>query len=425
MSFHYAGPMASKRTTNARLDPGQDSIDRVKPSPQPNGGVRLNWSYRPLDGSKLIRKISKGPTAGVARRRARQTLNEIKSTGLNSAWRSSSDMVDYVEQVSKPAVEKAKLAPLSLQRYEHCLALIVGDCILHRHQHSLKNHTIASGSRFQALEDLLIEVANLHGRETARQTRTVLTKYVLTRLTRDELIQGNPIAGVALNELTGTKKTPRARGGKSLSASEYETVVGHLLGLDPAEGVVRRQGRWTLEHLIAKRRNAIDQALLQAATGLRSTEANLITWNHLTDDGAAMSIQVTEDIAKGSIPRTALVLDDRVAEHLRIRRQSARSSSEYVIGAPTDPSVAWERRNRNKAAQALYLEVAKDLQIKALENERSHVWRTTLHTLHGDGVPTAVLDSQFGNSEQIRAKHYTDPSDLSALKEAAERTRRR
>src|SRR5699024_5819436 len=121
-----------------------------------------------------------------------------KATGLNNAWRLSNNLVDYVDKVSKPAVAKAKLTPLSLQRYEQCLALIVGDCKLHRHQHSLKNHTIASGTRFHALENLLTEIANLHGRETARQIRTVVTKYVLTRLIRDELIQGNPIAGVSL-----------------------------------------------------------------------------------------------------------------------------------------------------------------------------------------------------------------------------------
>lgn len=288
-----------------------------------------------------------------------------------------------------------------------------------------KPHSIASGSRFQALENLLTEIANLHGRETARQTRTVLTKYLLTKLTRDELIQGNVIAGVSLDELTGTKKNPRARGGKALTASEYENVLDHLLRLDPTEGVVRRQGRWTLEHLITKRSNAIDQALLQDATGLRSTEANLITWEHVVDDGTTMSVRVTEKIAKGGIPRTALVLDGRVAGRLRNRRNRAGSSSEYVIGAPSDPGVAWERRNRNKAAQTLYLEVSKELKIETLENERSHVWRTTLHTLYGDGVSTAVLDSQFGNSEQIRAKHYTDPSDLSTLKDAAERMRRK
>lgn len=67
------------------------------------------------------------------------------------------------------------------------------------------------------------------------------------------------------------------------------------------------------------------------------------------------------------------------------------------------------------------MEIAEQVGVKVLENERSHVWRTTLHTLYGGGtVPEAVLDSQFGNSEKNRAKHYIDPSDLSALKSAAQ-----
>src|SRR5699024_7371591 len=118
----------------------------------------------------------------------------------------------------------------------------------------------------------------------------------------------------------------------------------------------------------------------------RSTEANLITWDHVTDDGTTMSIRVDGNIAKGGVPRISLVLDDRVAERLRERQKRSESSREYVIGTPSDPGRPWERRNRNKAARALYLKVAKDLEIETLENERSHVWRTTLHTLYGDGV---------------------------------------
>lgn len=45
-----------------------------------------------------------------------------------------------------------------------------------RPEGSVKNHTIASGTRFTALEDLLTEIAKLHGRETARGARAVLNK---------------------------------------------------------------------------------------------------------------------------------------------------------------------------------------------------------------------------------------------------------
>jgi len=42
--------------------------------------------------------------------------------------------------------------------------------------------------------------------------------------------------------------------------------------------------------------------------------------------------------------------------------------------------------------------------------------------MYNDGtVPIAVLDTQFGNTEQVRRKHYTDASDLSALGQAADR----
>lgn len=189
----------------------------------------------------------------------------------------------------------------------------------------------------------------------------------------------------------------------------------------PAEGVVRRQGRWPLETLVARRRNSIDQALLQAATGQRSTEANLATWARhvgVRDDGT-MFINVTKDIAKGGIPRVALVLDDRVAQRMLERRQRAASPLEHAIGSPADLLTAWNRDNRNKAASLLYIEIAREVGIPAPNNERSHVWRTTLHTLYGGGtVPTAVLDSQFGNSEQVRQKHHTDPSDLTSLQSA-------
>lgn len=418
--------MTDTRATTAKLAVGEDTISRATTKTLSNGTVTLRWSYRPLDGSNTVRSLSQGKTAGQARLRAREKIAEIEAATGGSDWKPSSDLSDYIQKVSKPAITKANLAELSVTRYELALRLLVGDCNEHNHRHSLARHTISSGTRFKALEQLLDEISSLHGRETSRQARTVLTKYVLTKLTRDELIDGNPIAGVSLDELTGTRKGERVRGGKALSLIEYENVLEYLLALDPAEGVLRRQGRWTLDHLVAKRRNTIDQALLQAATGLRSTEANLLTWGRHVSfkaDGA-MSVKVTENVAKGGIPRVALVLEDRVAQRMIERRARAQSEREHVIGSPANSMKPWDRDNRNRAAKDLYLQIAKDVRIPILENERSHVWRTTLHTLYGgSGVPTAVLDSQFGNSEEIRQKHYTDASDLTSLRLAVQQLR--
>lgn len=412
------------RATTAKLEPGQDTIMTATPRTQPNGEVWLTWTYKPLDGSKPIRSTNKGSSVSQVRIRARAKLAELKAGGGAGTWKPSSLLSDYIDQVSRPAMAKAGLAPASVRSYELSLRLILGDCTAHKHNHSLRRHTIGSGSRFRALEDLLTEIAALHGREAARQARTVVTRYVLTRLIRDELIANNPIAGLSLDELTGTRKGPRTRGGKALTRTQYDSVLDYLLGLDPAVGVVRRQGRWPLEQLVAKRRNAIDQALLQAATGLRASEANLATWDEVgvRDDGS-LFVKVTKEMAKGGIPRVSLVLDDRVAGRL-LERRNAAGGQGYVIGSPTDHMSPWDRDNSNKAARALYLEIAAKVGVDILENERSHVWRTTLHTLYGgSAIPTAVLDSQFGNSEAVRAKHYTDPSDLEALGVAARRLR--
>lgn len=98
------------------------------------------------------------------------------------------------------------------------------------------------------------------------------------------------------------------------------------------------QGRWGEDVLIAKRRNAIDQMLLQLATGLRSTEANMIDWSHVkVDDEGVMSIEVTKRIAKGGDPRVALVLMPQVAERL-LRRKAHAKGKGRVIGAPADPA---------------------------------------------------------------------------------------
>lgn len=413
----------SIRSSNAKLSPGEDSISRAQGHPQPDGTVLLWWSYRPEDGSKPIPKRSQGRTVGEARSRAREKLEDLRS-GSN-AWKRSDDILDFLKESTEPAIQNENLSKRSQAQYAQALKMLRGDCEKHRHKHDLRKHTIASTVRFSTLEALLTEVGRLHGYERARQTRNVLNKYVLTRLRREKLIDGNPIAGVELDDLIRMKRGERTRGGKALTRAEYDAVVDYLINLDPAEGVIRRQGRWSIEHLVEVRRNTIDLALFQAATGLRSSEANHATWNeHIrVDSDGGISVQVTKDIAKGDIPRVALVLDKRVAQRLLERRNRAQSLDHYVIGTPSMPWKPWDNNNANKKTRVLYQQIAKSLKIGIMDNERSHLWRTTLHTMYNDGsVPIPVLDSQFGNSEQVRQKHYTDASDMSPLREASNRS---
>lgn len=404
------------RATTAKLAPGEDTIDRATPKQQADGSWRLQWTIA-LSNGRTQSGDNTGATKGEVRRRAKSKADELRRSG-GGAWKTTDQLTDYIETISKPAMTKADLSNLTRQRYNLALRWLVGDCDKHRHRHSLKRHTIASGIKFQPLEDLLTEIAGDHGLETAKQCRTVLTKYVITRLVRDELITGNPIGGVRLEELTGMKRPDRTRGGKAITSTQVEAVLDHLLGLDPAQGYTKRQGRWNAA-TVAKRRNAIDQLLLQLATGLRSTEANLIDWPLVdVDDQGVMHIKITRAIAKGGVPRVALVLQPRVAEHLVERRNRATGRG-YVIGSPADPMKVWEARNRNKAAAALYQDLAEELGIEVMINERSHVWRTTLRSHYDGKAPPAVLNSQFGHSEKTAQKHYTDPSDLSGLASAA------
>lgn len=405
------------RATTAKLAVGEDSIDRSTPTKQADGTWRLQWTMV-LPGGRKWRGDNTGSTKGEARRRAKAKADELRRSG-GGAWKTTDRLSDYIEKVSKPAMVKADLSDLTRARYALALRWLVGDCDKHRHRDSLKGHTIASGIKFQPLEDLLTEIAHDHGLETAKQCRTVLTKYVIARLVRDELITGNPIGGVQLEQLTGMKRGERTRGGKSITAAQVDAVLDHLLALDPADGVTKKQGRWPVEALIAKRRNAIDQLLLQLATGLRSTEANLIDWSLINvDNHGAMHVDVTKSIAKGGVPRAALVLQPRVAERLLERRNRAMGKG-YVIGSPADGTKVWEARNRNKAAAALYQELAQELGIDVMANERSHMWRTTLRSHYDGKAPAAVLNSQFGHSQKTADKHYTDASDLSALASAA------
>ncbi|GAA2810316.1 hypothetical protein GCM10010522_30250 [Kribbella solani] len=44
-----------------------------------------------------------------------------------------------------------------------------------------------------------------------------------------------------------------------------------------------------------------------------------------------------------------------------------------MIPSPAKPGVVWDQRQRNEAVKTLYLRMAKELDIPALETERSHV----------------------------------------------------
>ncbi|MFV0550449.1 MAG: hypothetical protein ACK5L6_00805, partial [Anaerorhabdus sp.] len=186
----------------------------------------------------------------------------------------------------------------------------------HAHTLALGRRTIDAGTRYDVLEDCLLEIAELHGAETARQARTVLSGYVLKALKRRGLIQGNPIRGEKIDLKANARPHEGRKGGIAIAEADYHRIVDHLIALDPTEGVEKpKRGRWTLADRIAKRRNVIDLTLLQAGTGLRISEARQAWRGLFIDDADGLRVNVVKEIAKGGIPRTAYVLDERIAGH--------------------------------------------------------------------------------------------------------------
>lgn len=410
-----------QRAATTRLDVGHHSIDRATPRER-DGVWMLDWSIRLHDG-RLVNKRSQGATKGQVRQRAKITAKELLATG-GGTWKTTSPLSEYIDQVSRPAIEKAQLRPNSRARYLLALGQLVGQCSTHSHSDSLNRHSIASGTRFRALEACLREIAELHGSESARQARSVLSKYVLQQLNRDEVINGNPLSGMSI-DLTSSKRVSSKRGGQALTKEQYAAVLDYLLALDPAEGQSKpSRGRWSLADRIAKRRNAIELTLLQATTGLRVSEANSLTWRHIdTDADGTPHVVITEAISKTHKARRVPVLDARVADRLLARRNAAVNESAHVIGAPTDRMIAWDRDNCQKATTPLYIELGNSLDIQLLKTARTHVWRATLNSLLLDQVPEVVRAAFFGHDTAVNRAAYTDLADTSSMVNAARKLR--
>ena len=416
--------MTSLRAATTRLELGEHSIDRVNPRFNAEKDKwLLDWSVRLLDG-QMVNKRSQAATRGEVKRRAKATAKELLTTG-GGAWKTSSKLSEYLELVSRPAIEKAQLRPNSQTRYLLALNQIAGACAAHSHSSSLQKHSLGSGMNFRVLENCLQEIAKLHGSESARQARSVLSKYVIQQLNRDGVLAGNPLAGMSIDLKIDARPHVSTRGGQALKRSEYNSVLDYLLGLDPADGQIKpSRGRWSLEDRIAVRRNIADLTLLQATTGLRVSEANAITWKHIETSGdGTLHVLVTEDISKTHKARRVPILDERVADRLLERQNAARALDHYVIGSPADPSMIWDRDNCRKVAAAFYGELARSLDIELLNTARTHVWRATLNSILLDQVPEVIRAAFFGHDVAVNRAAYTDLADTSGMVTAAKRIR--
>lgn len=393
------------RADNAPLEPGHTSIDRARPTPLPDGtGYRLRWRLCHLDGHVTDHR-TRGRTKSEVRARAKRTAADILGASADHTWRPSSTLTDYIATVSAPLIDNPDLAENTRRRYHVALDQLTT---------ALAGHTIATGTRFRTLETALQSIATDHGPESARQARTVWSKYVAGQLVRDELIVANPLAGARI-DLSAPKHAYRPPGGQALTAPEYRRVIDHLLALDPTDVPPPRRGSRTHADRIAKRRAVIDLTLLQATTGLRVTEANTLRWDQVTDTGDTLHLTVLPETSKTRRGRTVPILDPRIADRIRDRRTPARP---LVIGAPLDGTTPWDPANCRRAVAAFYPELAAVTDTPLLATARTHVWRATLNSLLL-GVPLMIRAAYFGHNEAANTRYYTDTTDTGALVTAA------
>lgn len=391
-----------RRTSNPSLQPGEDSIDRVKASKLPNGKYSIQWRYRDMSGT-LHRRRSEGKTIGEARRRGREKLATLKATSPDGTWDLNSRVTLYMDEVSKAAIEKAHITENSRKRYRLALKQL---------KDRLDGLTIGQATRIRALEKVLKSIANDHGEESARQARTVWGKYVAQQLMRDEVIHGNPIAGLSLDL---TSKTPKPTVDiRSLTQNELQEAIRYLLELDPSKGITKpKRGRWRLDDAIAKRRAAIDLALLQAGTALRQGEALALKWEDL--DNGTVNV-VTSKTGKG---RRVPVLSTRIVEHLEKRRRDFPPDS-YIIGAPTDPMKPWQRRGATKESAVLYPKIGRAIGAEdVFDHGRSHLWRKTFSTLTAPSLPAELRALYLGHDEATNKAYYTGDVDMTPVQDAA------
>lgn len=395
----------------SKLLPGTNSIPTTTPKKLKNGSWSLQWRIRYYDGQIEKHTTCHKGTIGELRRKALCKAEELlMSHGGDGRWKPSSSMTDYIKEEAVSAIEiDGNLAPRTKTNYRTLLTYMARE---------LKGYSIADGSRFRTIEKAAQKIAREHGTNTARQALKVMSKHVMTRLVRDELIQFNPLRDCTPNLPSHTAKH-RPSGGQALSYAEHEKVTSYLLSVDPEEafsgGKVRR--RRARDDQMRKWQLTIDATLLQAATGMRIGEIRLLQRKYVLENEFPLVIEVTPEVSKTKRGRRIPVLDKRIESRMRDRLAKMSTEPEsLVFPAPSSSVKEWDSSNAQKAVKELYTSLASALDIPLLEEVRSHVWRTTLNTEWMEkGVPDIIRSAYFGHTEDVNRQYYTDLTDISPL----------
>lgn len=391
----------NQAAARTRLAPGEDSIDRVVDALPARGPHEAKFSVRLWDGT-LRRVTVRAQTKGQFRRIAREKRDTLLAS-TSTQWTKGKLITDFISQVSRPAVEQARLRPNTLQRYKLALSQL---------EKRFAGIAIGDAVRFRTLERVLQDIAATHGAESGRQARTVLSKYTLDQLLREGLIDHNPLRGVSI-DLGTVKKSSKPASNRALTDAQYDAIVDHLIDRDVT--VPMPPGTDRRHTSIKKHDLTVALTLLQAGTGLRISEALALTKSDVTITDTAVSVTVRPDVSKTHRGRSVPILDTRIEEYWRDRLAGIRHT-DPIIPAPGDKSSRWRTDNAVKSAAALYKDVGAVLNDPAIAEMRSHAWRTVLNNRAiARGVRAEVRAAFFGHTEDMNRTSYTDLTDISSM----------
>ena len=364
----------------------------------------LYWGVRLHDGryfSKRTKAQVKAQVVPRARKAAQELLNQ--STGV---WKPHHKLDRYILDEAIPSIDAdPDLRPTSKQRYTGLLRLAAGECAQHTHKRALTGYTLADGTRLAVLERCIQEVSTLHGAGSARQLKNALSKYVLTPLTRYNVIERNTLKGETIKLDRTLTNTRTSRGGVAIAPDDYKRLLDHLLALDNAEGL--DLSKRTQLSAYRRAENARLTTLIQMSTGMRIGEVRALTWGDVVREGSFVRLPVGEETSKTHKSRSAAVLWSSVAD-LLLERAATNKPDHPIIPTPTKLDTAWDKDNHQKTIAKHYKLWAEELDIPELLTERSHVWRTTVNSMLAGAIPDAIRAAMLGHTEAVNASSYTD-----------------
>lgn len=404
--------MTKTKAPRSYIEPGHHSIDRVTPRPGPGESWIIDWCVR-LPSGRLVEKRTQAATKTLVKARAKRKAEKLLTTGGTATCDPGMSIEKFIDTVTMKSIEDAQYEQSTHRLYVTAVKRIRAE---------LRGMAIADAATHGAVKTALLAIAAKHGEGGAKNAKKVLSGHIVAPLLADGVIKQTPLPKEhPINLSVGAKATVRSpRGSAELTLDHWHTVVEFLLGLDYTDVAPPKRGRWTHADTIAKRRNAVDQALYQCATGLRLSEVVGQAWGDITDGPQGLWLTTTAPKpvrVKGVTvrkERTIPPLLPEVTERMRERRDTAEGP--FWLPAPTDPNKAWGVSAAKEAANELYVEMADALTIEPLRTLRGHAWRSVINEeLIKRGVPVEQRVAYLGHSKGVNAESYTHNVDLTAV----------